>query len=49
MNQENTKDKIIKSIFPIHSLIYENIKKSQVISETILEGGNIIKIQTELN
>lgn len=49
MKQEKRTDNIIKAIFPIHSLIYDNVKKSQVISETILEGGNILKIQAELN
>ena len=49
MKQEKTKDRITKSIFPIHYLIYDNVKKSQAISETILEGGNILKIQAELN
>ena len=49
MKQKKTRESIIESIFPIHSLIYNNVKKSQVISESILEGGNILKIQAELN
>ncbi len=49
MKQEKNKDKIIKSIFPIHSLIYENIKNSPVIAESILEGENLIKLKAELN
>jgi DNA-binding XRE family transcriptional regulator len=49
MKQEKNTNKVIKTLFPIHSMIYDNVKKSQVISETILEGGNILKIQAELN
>lgn len=49
MKQENTSGKILKTIFPLHSFIYENVIKSQAVSETILEGGNIVKIQAELN
>lgn len=49
MKEEKTSVKIIKTMFPIHSFIYENVIKSQALSETILEGGNIVKIQAELN
>ena len=49
MKQEKTTNQIIKSIFPIHSLIYENIKNSPVIAESILEGENLFKLQAELN
>jgi glycogen synthase len=48
MKQENKSEKIIKSLFPIHSMIYENIMKSQVVAESILEGGNWVKIKAEL-
>lgn len=48
MKQEKASEKIIKSIFPIHSFIYESIKNSPVIAESILEGGNFIKLNAEM-
>ena len=41
--------KTIKTLFPIQTMIYDNITKSQLISESVLGGGNMIKIQAELN
>ena len=48
MKQKENSEKIIKTLFPIHSMIYENIVKSQVVAESILEGGNWVKIKAEL-
>ncbi|CAM1365348.1 hypothetical protein [Tenacibaculum xiamenense] len=41
--------KTVKNSLSIESMIYDNIKKSQEISEAIVEEGNILKIQVELN
>ena len=41
--------KVVKTLFPIQTMIYDNITKSQLISESVLGGGNMIKIQAELN